>query len=182
MEPEAFFRIAFFTLSAAVLTMVVAGVVLWGRWLVAKFHRGTTVGIRNLCGDLNPELITELPKPFPRWSMFDFFLMFGLMILAGSLLQPVDTAPIDTAPVAIDDVESIAMETLSNDTTEEDPATKNPTADENLSEVSPGIDVFSERSCPDSFCRERDCSCPDVAVFKIGAPRLARPSNADPDA
>ena len=80
MQPETLFETGFILITSAVLATVAAGCVFWIRWFKGW-------GKRNLCGDRSPELITRLPQPRPRWTVFDFFIMFGLMIFVGSLLH-----------------------------------------------------------------------------------------------
>ncbi len=74
------FEVGFIAISLTVLALLVAGSVFWIQWFRGR-------GKRNLCGDVSPELITRLPQPRPRWTVFDFLLMFGMMILVGALLQ-----------------------------------------------------------------------------------------------
>ncbi|QDV82550.1 CPBP family intramembrane glutamic endopeptidase [Planctomycetes bacterium TBK1r] len=80
MQRVNLFEIGFLAISLTVLTLLIAGSVLWIQW-----WRGR--GKRNLCGDVSPDLITRLPQPRPRWTVFDFLLMFGIMILVGASLQ-----------------------------------------------------------------------------------------------
>ncbi|WP_182867794.1 CPBP family intramembrane glutamic endopeptidase [Rhodopirellula sp. JC639] len=103
MQRETLFQAGFFAISLTVLAVVAAGSLLWIGWF-AGWRK------RNLCGDASEHLITPLPQHFPRWSVFDFLLMFGTMILVGSLLHqtlatdvPVDdavgnAAVVDQAP------------------------------------------------------------------------------------
>ncbi len=80
MSPETLFQIAFVVIAASVLAVLVGGGVLWIRWF--RGHRQF-----NLVGESGGQLITEQPQPVPRWSVFDFLLLFGLMIVTASLLH-----------------------------------------------------------------------------------------------
>jgi membrane protease YdiL (CAAX protease family) len=79
MQSETLFRFGFIFVSAVVLSTVAVGCAFWIRWF-----RG--VAKANLCGDRSPDLITRLSQPSPRWTVFDFFIMFGVMIFVGSML------------------------------------------------------------------------------------------------
>ena len=80
MQPQVLFQVGFFTLATAVLAMIVAGATLWIRWWRGK-------RTFNLVGEANEHLITPQPQPVPRWSVFDFLFLFGVMILTASLLH-----------------------------------------------------------------------------------------------
>ncbi|KAA5545957.1 CPBP family intramembrane metalloprotease [Roseiconus nitratireducens] len=80
MTHEALYTAGFALIAASVVAALLAGCVLWIRWFAGKSKR-------NLCGDVSQELITRQPQPTPRWTVFDFLLMFGLFILAASLLS-----------------------------------------------------------------------------------------------
>ena len=80
MQRETLFQIGWIVIATTVLAMIATGCLLWIQWFRGRSKR-------NLCGDLASELITPLPQPIPRWTVFDFLLMFGTMILAGSLMQ-----------------------------------------------------------------------------------------------
>ncbi|MDV6032319.1 MAG: CPBP family intramembrane metalloprotease [Phycisphaera sp. RhM] len=101
MQRVNLFEIGFIAISLTVLALLVAGGVLWIQWLRGR-------GKRNLCGDVSPDLITRLPQPRPRWTVFDFLLMFGLMILVGASLQqslPTPQQETDQTPPAAEVVE-----------------------------------------------------------------------------
>lgn len=100
MQRETLFQYGFTAIASAVLALVITGSLLWIRWFRGRSKR-------NLCGDESTDLITRLPQPMPRWSVFGFLMMFGMMILVGALLQqsdftapvpPASTAPADTPP------------------------------------------------------------------------------------
>lgn len=102
MQSELLFKVGFIGISSTVLVAVAAGCLLW-----IQYFRGRTR--KNLCGDVSPDLITRMPQPLPRWTVFDFILMFGIMIMVGSLMQPppkADAVPeTDVAMVEPDMVE-----------------------------------------------------------------------------
>ncbi len=75
-----FYRAALFVISMCVLAVIIAGCTFWIRWFAGKARF-------NVCGDPTDGLITRLPQRVPRWSIFDFVLMFGMMILVASFLS-----------------------------------------------------------------------------------------------
>ncbi|MCS7467969.1 CPBP family intramembrane metalloprotease [Stieleria sp. ICT_E10.1] len=121
MQRVNLFEIGFIAISLTVLALLVAGGVLWIQW-----WRGR--GQRNLCGDVSPDLITRLPQPRPRWTVFDFLLMFGMMILVGASLQqslPTPQQETDETPTAAEVVEQ-AVDATPEEASAEEASTKDP--------------------------------------------------------
>lgn len=80
MPPPVFYQAGFITLASTVLAILVGGGFLWLRWFRGRRNF-------NLVGESSAELITRAAQPIPRWSVFDFLFLFGVMILSASLLH-----------------------------------------------------------------------------------------------
>ncbi|MCA9138841.1 MAG: CPBP family intramembrane metalloprotease [Planctomycetales bacterium] len=96
MQSQVLFQYGFILISSTVLAVVATGCLLW-----IQYFRGRHT--RNLCGDLSRDLITRLPQPLPRWTVFEFLLMFGIMIIVATLMQSprdVDAVSDESATVA----------------------------------------------------------------------------------
>ncbi|WP_149497212.1 CPBP family intramembrane glutamic endopeptidase [Roseiconus lacunae] len=92
MFNEQFFLGGFFIITGVVFCSVLIGTGLWLAWFAGYRHR-------NLCGDESDFLVTRLPRPPQRWSVTDFFVMFGMIIVIGSLMAPrAQPAAVSTTP------------------------------------------------------------------------------------
>ncbi|PNY34964.1 hypothetical protein C2E31_20640 [Rhodopirellula baltica] len=100
-----FFLGGYFILTGAVFSAVLIGSGMWLAWM-AGYRR------RNLCGDHSDYLVTRLPRPAQHWTIADFFLMFGTIIVVGSLASPLLNKPI--APTVGQATEVAPAEQASN--------------------------------------------------------------------
>lgn len=75
-------------IAALVISTIAAGAFLWMFWFAGRRKW-------NLCGDRSPELITRLEQPYPRWTVAEFLLMFGVMLVVGSLLMGLSSANVN---------------------------------------------------------------------------------------
>ncbi|MEM6470965.1 MAG: CPBP family intramembrane glutamic endopeptidase [Planctomycetota bacterium] len=81
MDAQALFLIGFVAITTLVMCMLATGAVLWiGRLL-------GLVRI-NLCGDVSKDWLTRHPQPKPRWTVLEFLLFFGILLVTTSVLQP----------------------------------------------------------------------------------------------
>ncbi|MCC9601857.1 CPBP family glutamic-type intramembrane protease [Stieleria sp. JC731] len=112
---EQFFRVGYFAITGVVIGSVIAGSLLWIAWL-ARFRP------RNLCGDKSPFLVTRLPQSVQRWSVADFFVMLGMIIVIQSIMNPA-AKPVD--PSAETTSQIVASETESDGSTVTVPAEAN---------------------------------------------------------
>ncbi|PAY17772.1 hypothetical protein CKO51_20280 [Rhodopirellula sp. SM50] len=141
MQRVNLFEIGFIAISLTVLALLLAGSVLWIQW-----WRGR--GKRNLCGDVSPELITRLPQPRPRWTVFDFLLMFGIMILVGASLQqslPTPQQETDQTPPSAAVVEQ-AVDAPPDDTSPDDTSPDDTSPDDAPAEDAPPAEDSSDRA------------------------------------
>jgi membrane protease YdiL (CAAX protease family) len=102
MQQEALFEIGYFLIASSVLATIAAGSLLWIFWLTGKRKW-------NLCGDRSSELVTRLPQPFPRWSFPDFLLMFGLMLVVGTLMSQWSASDVIVDGVAVQSDENTPL-------------------------------------------------------------------------
>lgn len=74
------FSAVYILLLSAVIATLMAGCVFWIRWL-AGFSR------QNMCGDESDQVITANPQEKPKWTVVEFLLMFGLLLVTAGGLQ-----------------------------------------------------------------------------------------------
>ena len=79
MQTEKLFEIGFIVVFVTVAATVLCGCVFWILWFSKRARF-------NLCGDRSSDLITRLDQPVPRWSPFDFLVMFAVLFFTAAFL------------------------------------------------------------------------------------------------
>lgn len=105
VEPQTLFRLGLITISMTVFSVVVAGCLLWGKWLLGAVFQPEKLA-SNFSGVTSKELVTRREQTKPRWTILEFFLAFGLTIVASIVLtRQLLPAPIEKAADEIAAVE-----------------------------------------------------------------------------
>lgn len=85
MDSEALFRFGFFAISMTVFATVLAGGFLWSRWFyVGRFFPDRKVS--NFSDYLSRDLMTRESQQKPCWTVLEFALAFGLMLVISATL------------------------------------------------------------------------------------------------
>lgn len=110
VEPQTLFRLGLITISMTVFSVVVAGGLLWGKWLLGTVFQSQKLA-PNFSGVPSKELVTRREQTKPCWTILEFFLAFGLTIVASIVLtRQLLPAPIENRPDEIAAVENVVAD------------------------------------------------------------------------